>query len=260
MEVALVVVLLLVLFAKPIFDLGRQVLVVAKSNPSGLMKYLGASSAFALTCAFLPRMLIIVYMRHSGFWAYEVFGTERDAFAELGTNIVVNYLFLSLYMFSAAIVAVLDVDRPLRIVVFVINIVAVGVVFLLAWSKGAWVLAGAVLALCLVVAGYAAIWTALSVNAKAYFWWFPLVFAGVLLLFPYVSPSAASGLAEGGLRQMKVGGIDVQLCDPRDMTARTKCLGAHLLLRTPEKIYVTFPGDRRVFVATSEQYVLGYAP
>jgi len=261
MEMALLVILIAIVFAKPLLGLGNEIYRVANEKPADLLKYLGASAAFALTCLSLPKLLINLYMRHSGFWAYEVFGTDRGAFAELGTNIVVNYVFISLFMFSSGIVIPLDVSRRLKVMVAAINAFAVAWLAFLAWSHGAKALGGAVLVLCLLVAAYASIWVSLSVKMKAQAWWFPLVFSAVLLFLPYAFPAQASGIVEGGLRQMKVGGFEVKLCEPGDLKARETCESAWLLLRTPEKMYVTFlrdAGARKVFIATSDQYVVSY--
>ncbi len=167
MEMALLVILIAIVFAKPLLGLGNEIYRVANEKPVDLLKYLGASAAFALTCLSLPKILINLYMRHSGFWAYEVFGTDRGAFAELGTNIVVNYVFISLFMFSSGIVVPLDVDKRLKVMVAAINALAVAWLAFLAWSHGAEALGGAVLFLCLLIAAYVSIWAFLSVKQKA---------------------------------------------------------------------------------------------
>lgn len=259
METVLALALLSILFLEYGKKLQSQIWSVVQSNPIGLVKYLGASSVFALTLALLPKVLIVLYMRDKGFWAYEIFGAQSGSFGVIALNVFLNLVLLTLGTFAAALVIALRGGPGPICLSVALNLFIVAIFLYMAAKSGDWLLAISVLVFCLVLAVYAAIWVKLDIDSKARYWFFPLCASVLVALLLAIWPASGSKLAMAGLRQMKLGGFPVRLYEPYDVLKREHPTNAYLLLRTPEFLYLSQKeGDSRVYIASSDHLIVDY--
>lgn len=259
MEAALALILLSILFLEYGANLRSQIFDAIKSNPIGLIKYLGASSVLALTFALLPKVLISLYMRHNGFWAYEVFGAQRGSLNVIAFNVCLNFVILTFGIFISALAIALKGGFWEVCLSVCVNIFIAAMFLYMAMRGGDWLLAISVLVFCAVLAAYVAIWAKLDIASKARYWFIPLYFSLGVVALLVAFPQGASKLAMAGLRQMKVGGFAVQLYDPADLRNREHPMDAYLLLRTPEALYLSHePEDLRVYIVSSDHFVIEY--
>lgn len=259
MESVLALILLSILFLEYGANLQGQIFDAIKSNPIGLIKYLGASSVLALTFALLPKILISLYMRHNGFWVYEVFGAQSGSLNVIAINVFLNFSILTFGIFISALAIALRGGFWAVCLSICLNVLIAAMFFYMAMRGGDWLLAISVLVFCAILATYVAIWTRLDIASKARYWFIPLYFSLGVAVLLVAFPQGASKLAMAGLRQMKVGGFAVQLYDPADLRNREHPMDAYLLLRTPEALYLSHePEGPRVYMVSSNHFAIEY--
>lgn len=241
MELGIVILMLVLVFRTAIVSAIKENLDTISANAEPLIKYLGASTVLSATVAAIPSLCMIVYMRTEGFFAYELFTSESHAFGVLASNIFVNYLVLSFGFFGAAILFAAKAEKWMLWLIALLNALFVTYFLLVAYVTSRWVLVGAVLIFTLAIAGYLYFWLSSGVKGKARFWWAPLGMAALLLLLPILAPVPTAEFTAGALAQMKVGGMMVEVSEPKQIFAPEeahKAAKQWLVLRTPDALYL----------------------
>ena len=240
MEFVFVSLLLLVLFIERGGKLREQLVAAIASNHRGVIKYFGSAAVLSLTLSFLPGLLLSIYMRRNGFFAYEVFGDQRQAIQVLSLNVFANFLILSVYLFSTALLWGSKADKVSIGISILVTLFMITLFVLLALSTGRYDLFVSIFFFCIMLGGYLFFWVSSGFKDKARLWWMPLAFSFAFLFLPLVFYKFSVALTENALLQMKVGGMDVELSEPLGFEKdkpETVLIGK-LLLRTPEFYYL----------------------
>lgn len=240
MEALLIGLLAFILFLERGGKFRDDFFVAISSNWVGVIKYFGATAVLTVAFSMLPSLLMVIYMRTHGFFAYEVFGKEDEAINVLSLNVLVNYLGLSFFLFVFAIAAKLKTAKS-TLGVAVISSLMVGAAFYFAaTSSGQLALAAAMLVFCAILAVLITFWVSHGMQDKAKYWGWPIGIAVLLLLLPVIFSAPASRLTENALFQMKVGGINVEISEPLGLLSEkpTQSYPARLLLRTNDFYYL----------------------
>lgn len=221
-------------------NLRNELLHALKTNHKGVIKYLGSSAVLSLTLTVLPGMMLTIYMRHHGFFAYEVFGEQQHAFQILSANVFLNFLIVSIYLFLPFLLWASNAGKAAIIASSIAPIIVIIFLIALYWSTGNSILIYSVLFLCTVVGGSLILWVRSDYNQKARYWMIPLGLSLLLIIGPILFFSSTVTFTENALMQMRVGGFDVELAEPLDFNVLTpnKSLKGKLLLRTPEFYYI----------------------
>ncbi|WP_447825493.1 hypothetical protein [Aeromonas salmonicida] len=241
MELGIVILMLVLVFRTAIVSAIKENLGTISANAEPLIKYLGASIVLSATVAAIPSLCMIVYMRTEGFFAYELFTSESHAFGVLASNIFVNYLVLSFGFFGAAILFAAKAEKWMLWLIALLNALFVTYFLLVAYVTSRWVLVGAMIIFTLAIAGYLYFWLSSGVKGKARFWWAPLGVAAILLLLPILAPKPTAEFTASALAQMKVGGMMVEVSEPKQIFAPVeghKAVKQWLVLRTPDALYL----------------------
>ena len=260
MEYFLVLVLALILFVERGARLREQLLNAVRLNHRGLLKYFGAVAFLSLTLSLLPMLLLTLYMRHYGFFAYEIFGDQHQAIQILSVNVFVNFLLLAIAFFSTAIFWK-EGDPIGKVIGVLISLSLITLFVLLAISTGRYDLFVSIFFFSFVIAGYLFFWARTGFDGKARLWWIPLIFAIGLVITSLVFSGYAVTLTESALTQMRVGGIDAELSDSLGFRAQnpTAILKGKLLLRTPEFYYLIPEYDKKsVLIIHTDQMSIRY--
>ncbi|MBG6079827.1 hypothetical protein [Rubrivivax gelatinosus] len=240
MESFLISLLVLVLFIERGGKLRQQLMAAIASNHRGVIKYFGSAAVLSLTLSLLPGLLLSIYMRRNGFFAYEVFGDQRQALQVLSVNVLANFLLLSVCLFSTALLWNSKVDKVSIGMSALVTLFMITLFVLFALSSGRYDLAISIFVLCLMLGGYLCFWVSSGFGEKARYWWVPLAFSVAFFLLPLAFYQSSAVLTENALFQMKVGGMDVELSEPLGFEAHKSeaVLSGKLLLRTPEFYYL----------------------
>lgn len=103
MEMFFVLLMLGVLFWERGGGAKKELLKVLIENKRGLIKYLGSAALLAMTLSVLPSLLLSIYMRQHGFFAYEIFGSQQGGMRIVSLNVLFNFIVLSVSLMGAAI-------------------------------------------------------------------------------------------------------------------------------------------------------------
>ena len=95
MEMFFVLLMLGVLFWERGGGAKKELLKVVVENKRGLIKYLGSAALLAMTLSVLPSLLLSIYMRQHGFFAYEIFGSQQGGMRIISLNVLFNFIVLS---------------------------------------------------------------------------------------------------------------------------------------------------------------------
>lgn len=240
--------MLVLVFRAAIISAIKENIDTISTNAESLVKYLGASTVLSATVAAIPSLCMIIYMRTEGFFAYELFTKESHAFGVLAGNIFVNYLVLSFGFFGAAILFAAKAEKWMLWLIALLNALFVTYFLLVAYVTSRWVLVGAMLIFTLAIAGYLYFWLSSGVKGKARFWWVPLGVAAVLALLPILIPVPTAEFTAGALAQMKVGGMMVEVSEPKQIFSpeeNHKVAKQWLVLRTPDALYLKASRESR---------------
>lgn len=255
MEQLFIVVMIVIFLVEYKRDIIRKILSTITSNPHGTVKYLGAVSVLSITLSLLPGLLLTIYMREKGFFAYEVFGNQQHSINILSLNVFINLIILSLGFFSSAILIAVKAGWIPIIASFFFNVIYFLLMILFAISSGKYLLVITIIIFCFLIAAYLFFWVKSGIEEKAKFWWIPLAFSSILILAPITFSSNAAQLVENGLSQMKVGGIDIELIDNQVNVS------GKLVLRTPELIYFIPSNNPEVIqIMKLDHFSLQYKP
>jgi hypothetical protein len=240
MESFLISLLVLVLFIERGGKLREQLGAAIASNHRGVIKYFGSAAVLSLTLSFLPGILLSIYMRRNGFFAYEVFGDQRQAIQVLSVNVLANFLLLSVYLFSTALLWGSKADKVSIGISVLVTLFMIALFVLFALSTGRYDLFVSIFVFCLLLGGYLYFWVSSGFSDKARLWWMPLAFSLGFFFLPLAFYKFSAVLTENALSQMKVGGMDVELSEPLGFESEKPetVLAAKLLLRTPEFYYL----------------------
>lgn len=257
MESFLISLLVLVLFFERGGKLREQLLVALASNHRGVIKYFGSAAVLSLTLSFLPGLLLSIYMRRNGFFAYEVFGDQQQAIQVLSMNVLANFILLSVYLFSTALLWGSKADKVSIGISVLVTLFMIALFVLFALSSGRYDLFASIFVFCLMLGGYLYFWVSSGFNDKARFWWVPLAFSLGFFFLPLAFHQFSAVLTENALSQMKVGGMDVELSDPLGFEADKPktVLAGKLLLRTPEFYYLRPANDPDSVVIVRTEHV-----
>ncbi|MGY8625111.1 hypothetical protein [Chromobacterium violaceum] len=241
MELALIALMLILVFKTTIISAINEQLPNISSNAESLIKYLGASAILSATVAALPSLFMIIYMRNEGFFVYELFTRESNAFGILAGNIFANFLVLSFGFFGAAVLFAAKADKLMLGLVALLNGLFITYFLLIAYVTSRWLLVGGMLTITLAIASYLYFWLSSGVSGKARFWYAPLVIAAFLTFTPILAPGPTAELTAGALSQMKVGGMMVKVSEPAQIFEPKndhKVVKQWLVLRTPDALYL----------------------
>lgn len=240
MESFLISLLVFVLFLERGGKLRQQLMAAIALNHRGVIKYFGSAAVLSLTLSLLPGLLLSVYMRRNGFFAYEVFGDQRQALQVISVNVLANFLLLSVCLFSTALLWNSKVDKVSIVMSALVTLFMIVLFVLFAVSSGRYDLAVSIFVLCLMLGGYLYFWMSSGFGEKARLWWVPLVFSLAFFFLPLAFYQHSATLTENALLQMRVGGMDVELSEPLGFKADKPqtVLSGKLLLRTPEFYYL----------------------
>jgi len=260
-EILLVGLLAFLLFWEKCEKTRDQLIAACRSNPRGLIKYLGAASALSLSLSFLPGLLLTIYMRTNDFFAYEVFGSENYAFQVLSWNVFFNFTMLSVYLFLSIYLWKKGAGAPTVFGGAMISALLIGILVYGVVSTGRYALGFAILVFCLLVGGSLYFWITSGFEEKARYWMVPLFFSGLFLILPVIFHQHAALFTESALAQMKVGGVDAELSEPLGFasTPQSTTLRGRLLLRTSAFYYIRPERDQaHVFIVSTEHVSLRY--
>lgn len=240
MESFLIALLVLTLFLEYGSTVREQFRKAITSNYRGVIKYFGSAAVLSLTLSFLPGLLLSIYMRHYSFFAYEIFSDQQHAIQILSVNVLVNFLLLSVYLFSTALLWGAKADKVSIGVSVLVTLVVMGLFIVFAASSGRYDLFFSIFIFSLLLGGYLYFWVSGGYSGKAKFWWVPLAFSLAFIMLPITFSHGAMVLTENALFQMRVGGINVELSEPLGFRYKQPetLLSAKLLLRTPEFYYL----------------------
>lgn len=261
MESFLVFLLIFVLFIERGGELRKHFLDALVSNHRGVIKYFGSAAVLSLTLSMLPGLFLSIYMRHYGFFAYEVFGDQQHAVQVLSANILVNFLILSVFMFSTALLWGIKADKISLGISVLVTLFMISIFVLFAISTGHYDLFMSIFVFVLMLGGYLYFWVSSGFSEKARLWWMPLAFSLLALALPIAFYQGAAVLTENALQQMKVGGMDVELSEPLGFKIEKpeSVLTGKLLLRTPEFYYLKPDNSKdNVIVVRTEHVSLRY--
>lgn len=267
MESLLIGLFLIVLFLERGATLKKQLLIVCATNPNGIIKYFGAAAVLSLTLSMLPSILLSIYMRYNGFFAYEIFGEQQRAIQILSLNVFFSFLLLSIFLFSTALLWSAKANRVSIILSAIAPILLVTMFVLRAMVTGRYDLVFSIFVFCLIIGGYLCFWVANQFSDKARLWWIPLAVSALFMILPVIFYQYAAEFTESALAQMKVGGIEVVLTEPLAFHENSSkhVVSGILLLRTPEFYYLR-PFDEakrvlkpeRVLIIRTEDVALQY--
>jgi hypothetical protein len=262
METLLIALLVVVLFMEHGGAARLQILAATRTNTIGVIKYFGSAAVLSLTLSSLPVILLSIYMRSNGFFAYEIFGSQQHSVQILSFNVFLNFLVLSVFLFGAWLLWGAKADKASLVISSIGTIGAVITFVLVAISTRRYDLVISVFVLCFLLSAYLYFWVSSGFSQKARFWWIPLAFSLIFLLAPVVFYRWAVLITENALSQMNVGGIDVELSDPLGFGAQSKIsVTARLILRTPEFYYLRFKSDpEQIVIVGTEHVSLRYKP
>lgn len=257
MESIFIALLVLVLFIERGGKIREQLLAAVVTNHRGVIKYFGSAAVLSLTLSFLPGLLLSIYMRRNGFFAYEVFGGQQHAIQILSVNVLVNFLLLSVFLFSAALLWAAKADKVSIVISAIVTALMLIFFVLYAFSSGRYDLFVSIFVFVLLLGGYLYFWVSSGFGEKARLWWVPLVFSFLLFLLPSIFYKFAAVLTENALVQMKVGGMEVELSEPLGFKEEkpTTVLTAKLLLRTPEFYYIRPIANQETVVIVRTEHV-----
>lgn len=240
MESFLIFLLVFVLVIEKGGELREHFVEAIISNHRGVIKYFGSAAVLSLTLSMLPGLFLSIYMRHYGFFAYEVFGDQQHAVQVLSANILANFLILSVFMFSTALLWGIKADKISLGISAIVTLFMISMFVLLALSTGHYDLFISIFVFVLMLGGYLFFWVSSGFSDKARLWWVPLAFSLLALFLPVTFYQGAAVLTESALQQMKVGGMDVELSEPLGFKSEKpeSVLSGRLLLRTPEFYYL----------------------
>lgn len=258
MESLFILVLLGVLF----FEHGKPMLKEAiselKLNPTGLFKYLGSASVFAITLSSLPILLLTIYMRDYGFFAYEIFSPNNSSIGYLSANIFVNYLMLTFGLFVSGVLFAAKADKITLAMTILVNAIFVLYFVGMAFVSDNWILVVSMLFFCIVIAGYIYFWVSNGIQKKAKFWWVPIVFSFVIIFLPIIFHNAASAFTKASLYQMKAGGMNVNIFNVKSIKEDKEFLEGFMYLRTEDNIYFKPKDSKKIMIVKSEYIGVEY--
>ncbi|WP_426141204.1 hypothetical protein [Pseudomonas sp. DWP3-1-2] len=265
MEMFFVLLMLCVLFWERGGDAKKELLKVVVENKRGLIKYLGSAALLAMTLSVLPSLLLSIYMRQHGFFAYEIFGSQQGGMRIISLNVLFNFIVLSVSLMGAAIFWKAKAPWPLVALSTVAALlVAVGLLGVAYYAKS-YDLLVATLFFAFLIGGYVLFWISNGIDGKINRWWVPLVFSGIALVTPVIFHSYAAALAGNALFQMRVGGMPVVLTEPLGFgkSVSGSAIEGKLLLRTPELYYLEVAGENStnahsVVIVSSESASISY--
>lgn len=222
-----------------------------RNNRSGVIKYFGAAAILAMVFQALPMLLVTIYMRKEGFFAYELFGEDAGALDILSLNVLFNYLFLSVYLFLAAFTIIHKTNWWTKVGGVLLSAFIFGMFVYFTVLTGNYLTFLSIMSFCILLGGYLVFWLMAGFNAKAKYWWVPCIFAGVFLVLPVVAPDAAARLVESSFAQMKVGGLNAAISENIDFKEppTRNYIEGKLLLRTT-MFYYFRPKDKKDTVLT----------
>jgi hypothetical protein len=206
-----------------------------------LIKYLGSSVLLTATLGIFPDLLMVLYMRAEGFFAYELFAGDAHAFGVLSGNIFVNYLVLSFGFYGSSLLFAKRAGKASVIGFGMLNAVFLGYFLLLASSSAHWIILTTMLFATFLIAAYAYFMLSSGIKGRARAWYAPLILSGILLIGPVMFSPYAANFAKVSLAQMKVGGINVKLAKAEDflkLEGERQYKTMWLVLRTPELLYL----------------------
>lgn len=265
MEMFFVLLMLGVLFWERGGGAKKELLKVVVENKRGLIKYLGSAALLAMTLSVLPSLLLSIYMRQHGFFAYEIFGSQQGGMRIISLNVLFNFIVLSVSLMGAAIFW--KAKAPWLLVALSTGaalLIAVGLLGVAYYAKS-YDLLVATLFFAFLIGGYVLFWISNGIDGKINRWWVPLVFSGIALVTPVIFHSYAAALAGNALFQMRVGGMPVVLTEPLGFgkSVSGSTIEGKLLLRTPELYYLEVAGENStnahsVVIVSSESVSISY--
>lgn len=222
-----------------------------RDNRSGVIKYFGAAAILAMVFQSLPMLLVTIYMRKEGFFAYELFGEDAGALDVLSLNVLFNYLFISAYLFLALFTFIHKTNLWVKVGGSLLSLFILGVFVYFTILTGNYLTFLSIISFCILLGGYLVYWLTADFNAKAKYWWVPCMFAGVFLFLPIVATDVAAKLVETSFAQMKVGGLNAAISEDIDFKEppTRNYIEGKLLLRTT-MFYYFRPNDKKDVVLT----------
>ncbi len=260
-----VLLMLGVLFWEKGGDAKKELLQVVVDNKRGLVKYLGSAAMLAMTLSVLPSLLLSIYMRKHGFFAFEIFGSQQGGMQIISLNVLFNFVVLAVCLMGAAILWKMKAPKALVGLSIVSALLILGVLFSAAYIADNYDLVVPTIFFSFLIGGYVFFWISNSIDGKIRRWWVPLVFSAIALISPVIFHSYAAALAGNALFQMRVGGMPVVLAEPLGFgkSGSSSLIKGKLLLRTPELYYLEVldsksPNARSVIIVSSESTSISY--
>lgn len=210
-------------------------------NAGPLVKYLGSSILLTATLGIFPNLMMVLYMRAEGFFAYELFTGDTHAFGVLSGNIFINYLVLSFGFYGSSLLVAKKASKASIIGFGLLNAAFLGYFMLLASNSAHWGIMATMLFATFLIAAYAYFMLSSGIKGRAQAWYAPLILTGILLVGPIMFSPHSSHFARASLAQMKVGGISIKLAKAEDflkLEGERQYKTMWLVLRTPELLYL----------------------
>lgn len=260
MELVILTALLLIIFRDVIAAKIRNNLPGIRQNRDALVRYAAASVIFSIILSAFPSYLMIIYMRHEGFYAYELFSGNSLPFDVLAGNSYFNFAYLALMLLGAAIPVAMNAERSVIWSAAIVNVVLTLIFVSLAYMTSQWVILAAAIVIAILVNGYLYFWIRTDVAQKARLWYFPLVYTVALIILPVIYQPGTVTLVANSLAQMKVGGMWVTVSEPEQYfnpEPGFKPKRQWLVLRTNDMLYVKDQRtDPTVTVVKAEGFVV----
>jgi hypothetical protein len=230
------------------------------ANAVPLTKYLGSSILLTFTVSIFPNLIMVLYMRAEGFFAYELFSGNTHAFGVLSGNIFINYLLLSFGFYGSSILVAKKAGKVAIIGFGLLNAAVLGYFILLASNSAHWIILATMLFATFLIAAYAYFMLSSGIKGRARAWYAPLILTGILVIAPIMFSQYTARFARVSLAQMKVGGINVKLTKAEDflkLEGERHYKAMWLVLRTPELLYLKDSEDAKsILILKASDYLL----
>lgn len=204
------------------------------NNPKKELKYIGMSAFMTICITYAPILYMTQYMRHLGFYSYEIFNANRNMAVFSTVNIIFMLAILFLYMTFW----IYTLGKRMYLLSFGLiscSFIMIIALFFAAQSSGNISAIGSVLFFSFLIGVYSVIVLFLSPKNKIKSWWVLLVLSLCIIFAPFYFSSETDSLVGIGLRSMNVGDEKVEIQDEKyNHDQREYCL----LLRTNDFLYL----------------------
>ena len=205
-----------------------------KDNPAKELKYIGMSAFMTICITYAPVLYITQYMRHFGFYSYEIFNINRNMATFSTLNIIFLLVILFFYM-TFWIYTLKEKMYLLSLGMILCSLTMIVSLFLSAQSSGNINKIAGILFFSFLIGVYSIIIFFLKPKHKIKVWWVILILSLCIVLSPFCFPYATDTLVGIGLRSMNVGDEKIEIQDEKYNHGQHEYC---LLLRTNDFLYL----------------------